>query len=181
MGYVDWRGSYIFELLFKLEKAILDLLLNVVRQLLLLADQFRVLRMATLLHNTTTWALECFVKLINAAVSHRDVLILLDLLGSLWSDTIDSGASRIHLSCHLRWSLVPYLWVAKVVTLSILLIIVDVLWFDTWLALLGKTTGVRGIASYLHLFEGGRLTLARVVEWHSHIAWRFWTWADLVG
>ena len=84
----------------KLKESIFDLLLYVVWQLLLLADQLRVLRMPSLLHDSGARALECLLELVDTSVSHWQLLVLLDLLRRLRCDTVDGGPSGVHLRLH---------------------------------------------------------------------------------
>ena len=52
VGDVNRRRSYVLEFLLELEKAILDLLLDILGQAFLRADQFGIVRVATLLHDS---------------------------------------------------------------------------------------------------------------------------------
>ena len=119
-----WRAD-IFEFLLKLEEAVLDLFLDIVWQLLLCADQFWILGVPTLLHDSTVGALERFVKLVDTAIGHWYVLVLLDLFGSLWCDTVHRWPGGVHLRSHGRRSLISRLRIVLSVPLSILLILVD--------------------------------------------------------
>ena len=52
--------------------------------------------MSTSFHNATPRALERLLKLVNASVGHRHLLIFLDLLSGLWCDAVYCRASRVH-------------------------------------------------------------------------------------
>ena len=100
VGDVDRGRTHVLELLLQFEKAIFDLLLDVLGQLLLGADQFGVLGMASLFHHAAPRTLKGLVEFINAPIRHWQLLVLLDLLLSLWRDTVDCRPCRIHFVCH---------------------------------------------------------------------------------
>ena len=52
--------------------------------------------MATLFHDAAVTAKASLLELVNTPVRHWQLLILLDLLGSLRCDAIDGGACRVH-------------------------------------------------------------------------------------
>ena len=97
---VDGGRADLFKLLLQLEETILDLLFNIVRQLLLSADKFRILRVTSLLHDPRISALKRLLELINAAIGHGQLLVLLDLLCGLGCDTVNGRACTIHLGLH---------------------------------------------------------------------------------
>ena len=65
--------------------------------------------MATLFHDTRTIALERLLELVDASVSHRQLFVLMDLLGCLRRDAVDSRPCRVHLGLHRGRSLIPSL------------------------------------------------------------------------
>ena len=83
----------VLELLLKLEEAVFDLFLNILRQLFFRAYEFWVLRMAAFLHDLRAVALESLLELVDTLVGHRYLLVLIDLLGGLGRDAVDRGAS----------------------------------------------------------------------------------------
>lgn len=100
MADVDRGRADLLELLLELEETVLDLLLDVVGQLLFGADELGVLRVPPLLHNPRARALERLLELVDAAVGHGQLLVLLDLFGGLWSDAVDGRARGVHLGLH---------------------------------------------------------------------------------
>ena len=88
MRYVNRRGTHVLKLLLKLEESVLDLLFDVLGQVFLGADQFGVLGVAPLLHDTAPVAHARLLELVYAAVGHGHLLVLLDLLGRLRGDTV---------------------------------------------------------------------------------------------
>ena len=86
-------GPNIFEFLLQLEEAVLDFLFDVFRQLLLGANQLRVLRVTALLHDPTAGRVERLLELVDTAIRHRQLFILLDLAGCLRCYTKYCGSS----------------------------------------------------------------------------------------
>ncbi len=122
MRYVDWRRTNFFKLLLELEETVLDFFLDIVRQIFLCADKFRVLRVPTLLHDTASRTMESLLELVDAPVGHRHLLVALDLLGCLGSYTVDGWTRRIH-ACHCGWRcLVSSDWVIGLASARVVLV-----------------------------------------------------------
>ena len=203
MRYVNWWGPHIFKFLFQFEETILYFFLNIVRQLLLSAYELRVLRVSTSFHDTTPLALEGLLKLVDASVGHRHLLVFLDLLSGLGRDAVYCGASRVHYFVVVghRWCLTPLLWtvlrsVPQLLQLLVhghlLLILIDIMgrvWlfganFRLCAAHLSSTvTNLRYLTHLLHLqglFHSVRLLLVGVCKGsrvNIHLLWtRTLTW-----
>ena len=134
--------------------------------------------MATLLHDSAARTLERLLKLVNTTIRHRNLLVLINLLGCLRSDTVNSRASRVHLGNHWRRCLVPRLrLVVRFALLAIILVLVDGMRlsmlfnsdFGNSSALVQMTAVVAdsAIASE-HLLKFGRFFLVGVGKWSVH-------------
>ena len=99
--------------------------------------------MSTSFHNTTSWALECLLKLVDTSVSHGHLFVFWYLLSSLGRDAVYCGASRVHnlLVVGHRWCLTPLLWTVLwsvpqlmqlLVHRHLLLVLIDIM-RDVWL------------------------------------------------
>ena len=121
------------------EEAIFDLLFDIFGKVLFGAYKLWVLWVSTLLHDSATRTLECLIELIDTAVSHWELLVLLDLLGGCGRDTVHGAPSGVHPSCHPRASLVPSLIICRCLASSpsvllwsvMLLVLVCSVWLST--------------------------------------------------
>jgi len=179
MWDVDWWRANVFKLLLELKETVFYFLFNIFRKLLLGADQLRVCRMSCLLHNATASTLESLLELVNATVRHRQLFVLIDLLGGLGCDTVNGRPCWVHLLSHARrcTCLVPSLWVvvgAAHVLAFITIIINRVRLCCTTCLLLD----LRSLRLYLHLHHLKRSFLKVFCEWRYFDSSRFGPWAQ---
>jgi len=133
--------------LLQLKEAILDFLFDIVGELLLRADELRILGVARLLHDSTASALESLFELVDATIRHRQLLVLVDLLGGLGCDAVYGGPSRVH-SLGYGWGyvcLVPGIGIVTVAYYRLILV------NRVRLLAAGRLLHPRRVAGLLHL------------------------------